>query len=301
MTAPSPIVRRAPRLGADSPRRRRAAPPRPLRTRRRRDAADRHRPVRDRHRGARTRNSGAPAAARSATSCSRKPGITGSSFAPGASSRPIVRGLDSYRVRIQENGIGANGVSELGEDHAVPIDPLAADRVEVVRGPATLRWGSQAIGGVVNATNNRIPDALPCRADAPASQRWLPTKAPAPGAMSGPCVALRDQRRRHHRRQRPRRRRRCSMPATATSPSTPTPSAGAPTTTASRAIRICRRADQTLPFNGRQPNSSLRVRRPVGRRLLHLRRRLCRRRGHAMRASIASPASKRRRPTPAST
>ena len=92
-----------------------------------------------------------------------KPGVTGSSFAPGAASRPIVRGLDTYRVRIQENGIGSSGVSELGEDHAVPLDPLAAERVEVVRGPATLRWGSQAIGGVVNATNNRIPTRCPAR------------------------------------------------------------------------------------------------------------------------------------------
>lgn len=91
-----------------------------------------------------------------------KPGITASSFAPGAASRPIVRGLDNYRVRIQENGISAGGVSELGEDHAVPLDPLGVENLEVVRGPATLRWGSQAIGGVVNATNNRIPDALPC-------------------------------------------------------------------------------------------------------------------------------------------
>jgi iron complex outermembrane receptor protein len=95
-----------------------------------------------------------------------KPGVTGSSFAPGAASRPIVRGLDTYRVRIQENGIGASGVSELGEDHAVPVDPLAAERIEVVRGPATLRFGSQAIGGVVNASNNRIPDALPCASSA---------------------------------------------------------------------------------------------------------------------------------------
>lgn len=95
-----------------------------------------------------------------------KPGITSSSFAPGAASRPIVRGLDSYRVRIQENGVGAGGVSELGEDHGVPLDPLGVGRLEVLRGPATLRWGSQAIGGVVNATNNRIPDALPCDAGA---------------------------------------------------------------------------------------------------------------------------------------
>jgi len=91
-----------------------------------------------------------------------KPGTTGSSFAPGAASRPIVRGLDNYRVRIQENGVAASGVSELGEDHAVPLDTLGASQVEVVRGPATLRWGSQAIGGVVNVSNNRIPDAPPC-------------------------------------------------------------------------------------------------------------------------------------------
>jgi iron complex outermembrane receptor protein len=90
-----------------------------------------------------------------------KPGITGSSFAPGAASRPIVRGLDMHRVRLQENGIGANGASDLGEDHGVPIDPLATRQVEVIRGPATLRYGSQAIGGVVNADNNRIPTVIP--------------------------------------------------------------------------------------------------------------------------------------------
>jgi iron complex outermembrane recepter protein len=91
-----------------------------------------------------------------------KPGISGSTFAPGAS-RPIVRGLDNYRVRLQENGLATNDVSDLSEDHGVPIDPLAAQRIEVVRGPATLRWGSQAIGGVVDVTNNRIPDAIPLR------------------------------------------------------------------------------------------------------------------------------------------
>ena len=90
-----------------------------------------------------------------------KPGITGSSFAPGASSRPIIRGLDVNRVRIQENGLGANGASDLGEDHFVPVDPLIANQVEVIRGPATLRFGSQAIGGVVETINNRIPDAIP--------------------------------------------------------------------------------------------------------------------------------------------
>jgi iron complex outermembrane receptor protein len=89
-----------------------------------------------------------------------KPGVSASSFAPGAS-RPVIRGLDSVRVRVQENGIGAHDVSELGDDHGVAIDPMSADQIEVVRGPATLRYGAQAIGGVVNVSNNRIPTFIP--------------------------------------------------------------------------------------------------------------------------------------------
>jgi len=110
-----------------------------------------------------------------------KPGITGSSFAPGASSRPIVRGLDANRVGIVENGIGGGGVSDLGEDHFVPIDPLTTNQVEVVRGPSALRYGSQSVGGVVVASDNRIPQALPCPPALVGTQ--LPVKAaplPAP-------------------------------------------------------------------------------------------------------------------------
>ncbi|WP_407157793.1 TonB-dependent receptor [Bradyrhizobium sp. STM 3557] len=116
-----------------------------------------------------------------------KPGITGSSFAPGASSRPIIRGLDVNRVGIAENGTSAGGASDLGEDHFVPIDPLAVNQLEVVRGPAALRYGSTSIGGVVSATNNRIPDALPSCA-APFQTYGLPTKAPLASAASSPCV-----------------------------------------------------------------------------------------------------------------
>ncbi|MBW5439187.1 TonB-dependent receptor [Bradyrhizobium canariense] len=116
-----------------------------------------------------------------------KPGITGSSFAPGASSRPIIRGLDVNRVGIVENGTNAGGASDLGEDHFVPIDPLATNQVEVVRGPAALRYGSTSIGGVVSATNNRIPDTLPnC---APSFQAYgMPAKAPLASAATSPCV-----------------------------------------------------------------------------------------------------------------
>jgi iron complex outermembrane receptor protein len=91
-----------------------------------------------------------------------RPGLAGSTFAPGAN-RPVIRGLDNFRVRVQENGIGSHDVSALSEDHAVPVDPFAADRIEVVRGPATLRYGSQAIGGVVNAVNGRVPEVVPPR------------------------------------------------------------------------------------------------------------------------------------------
>jgi len=87
------------------------------------------------------------------------PGIAGSGFAAGAN-RPIIRGMDSTRVRILENGTSSSDVADIGPDHGVPIDPLAARSIEVVRGAATLRYGSQAIGGVVNVLNNRVPDAL---------------------------------------------------------------------------------------------------------------------------------------------
>ncbi len=94
---------------------------------------------------------------------SDRPGISSSTYAPGAASRPIIRGLDQARVRIQENGIVNGGVSDLGEDHAVPVNPLNASRIEVIRGPATLRYGSGAIGGVVSAENNQVPTFIPAR------------------------------------------------------------------------------------------------------------------------------------------
>lgn len=90
------------------------------------------------------------------------PGIAASGFAAGAS-RPIIRGMDSTRVRILEDGLSSSDVSDIGPDHGVPIDPLSAQSIEVVRGAGTLRYGSQAIGGVVNAINNRVPMSLPTR------------------------------------------------------------------------------------------------------------------------------------------
>jgi iron complex outermembrane recepter protein len=88
------------------------------------------------------------------------PGATSAGLSP-AGSRPVLRGLGDFRVRVQENGVGSMDVSEYGQDHGVPIDPLATQKIEIYRGPEALRFGSQAVGGVVEATNNRIPFAAP--------------------------------------------------------------------------------------------------------------------------------------------
>jgi len=86
----------------------------------------------------------------------RLPGVSASSFGPTAS-RPILRGLGGDRIRILTDGIGSFDVSASSADHAVAINPLTADRIEVLRGPAALPFGSSAIGGVVNVIDSRIP------------------------------------------------------------------------------------------------------------------------------------------------
>ena len=92
---------------------------------------------------------------------SKTPGISSTYYGPNAS-RPVIRGLDGDRVRIMQNGIGVLDVSALSPDHATAVDPLLVDRIEVVRGPGALMYGSSAIGDVVNASDNRIPQ-LPAK------------------------------------------------------------------------------------------------------------------------------------------
>jgi len=88
------------------------------------------------------------------------PGVSASSFGPSAS-RPILRGLDGERVRVLTDGIGSIDVSNTSADHATVVDPLLADRIEVLRGPQSLLYGSAAIGGVVNVISRRIPTRVP--------------------------------------------------------------------------------------------------------------------------------------------
>ncbi len=89
-----------------------------------------------------------------------EPGISSTWFGPGAS-RPVIRGLGGDRVRVLEDGVGVGDASNTSPDHAVSVEPLSAERIEVIRGPATLLYGSSAIGGVVNVIDERVPSELP--------------------------------------------------------------------------------------------------------------------------------------------
>lgn len=88
------------------------------------------------------------------------PGISATSFSPGAS-RPVLRGYQGNRVAVLTDGIGNIDASNTSADHAVTIDTLTVDRIEVLRGPAVLLFGGQAVGGAVNALDKRIPRAVP--------------------------------------------------------------------------------------------------------------------------------------------
>jgi len=88
------------------------------------------------------------------------PGISSTYFGAGAS-RPIIRGLGGDRIRVLINGIGSIDAASTSPDHAVAGDPLTADRIEIMRGASTLLYGSNAVGGVVNIIDSRIPTIVP--------------------------------------------------------------------------------------------------------------------------------------------
>lgn len=94
-------------------------------------------------------------------------GVQSSYFGPGVG-RPIIRGQDGARVQVLSEGLATGDVSAVSVDHALSIEPFLADQIEVLRGPATLLYGSGAIGGAVNVVDGRIAEALP---DQPISGR----------------------------------------------------------------------------------------------------------------------------------
>ncbi|HEV2148944.1 MAG TPA: TonB-dependent receptor plug domain-containing protein, partial [Longimicrobiaceae bacterium] len=91
-----------------------------------------------------------------------QPGVAVRSMGPGAAA-PIVRGLTGDRVLVLQDGQRTADLAGSADDHGVTIDPLTAQRVEVVRGPATLLYGNNALGGVVNVISGDLPAAPPSR------------------------------------------------------------------------------------------------------------------------------------------
>src|SRR5690606_34342601 len=87
----------------------------------------------------------------------RLPGIQSSYHGPGVG-RPIIRGMDGARVQVLSDGLASGDVSTVSVDHAVTIEPFLANQIEVLKGPATLLYGSGAIGGAVNVIDGRIPE-----------------------------------------------------------------------------------------------------------------------------------------------
>lgn len=90
---------------------------------------------------------------------SRLTGVQSSWFGPGVG-RPIIRGLDGARVQVLSGGLGSGDVSTVSADHAVSMEPFLANQIEVLKGPATLFYGSGAIGGAVNVMDGRVPEAV---------------------------------------------------------------------------------------------------------------------------------------------
>ncbi len=90
----------------------------------------------------------------------RELGVSNLSYGPGVG-QPVIRGMSGPRVRVMHDGIGAHDASAMSPDHAVAVESMLADSITVHKGPATLRFGSGAIGGMVDVKHKRIPDSLP--------------------------------------------------------------------------------------------------------------------------------------------
>ncbi|MFN2564647.1 MAG: TonB-dependent receptor [Gemmatimonadaceae bacterium] len=100
-----------------------------------------------------------------AQTLSREPGIQ-MRYAGPAAAAPVIRGLTDERILVLQDGARTGDLSSSSADHGVSVDPLAATRIEVVRGPASLLYGNNALGGVVNVISNDLPTSVPSRREA---------------------------------------------------------------------------------------------------------------------------------------
>jgi iron complex outermembrane receptor protein len=87
-------------------------------------------------------------------------GVSNASYGPGVGI-PVIRGLTGSRVRMLQNGIGSHDAASLSPDHAVAIEPLFAEEINIIRGPETVKYGGNAIGGIVDVKDHRIPERTP--------------------------------------------------------------------------------------------------------------------------------------------
>lgn len=97
-----------------------------------------------------------------AGSLQNQPGVSVTSISP-STARPVIRGLGGDRIVVLEDGQRPGDLSAMSGDHAVTIDPLTAQQIEVVRGPMSLMYGSSALGGVINVVREEVPRSLPDR------------------------------------------------------------------------------------------------------------------------------------------
>jgi len=90
-------------------------------------------------------------------------GVSSTYFGPSAS-RPVIRGLGGDRVQVLQDGLASLDVSSLSQDHAVTLESVVAQQIEILKGPAALLYGSGASGGLVNVVSSRVPTELPAKA-----------------------------------------------------------------------------------------------------------------------------------------
>lgn len=123
-----------------------------------------------------------------AATLQHEPGLSATSVGP-ATSRPIIRGLGGDRVLVLEDGARTGDLSSASSDHAVSVDPLTAQRIEVVRGPTALLYGSNAIGGVINLIREEVPATLPDRPTGMASVQAQSVNESGAAAATGQFAA----------------------------------------------------------------------------------------------------------------
>jgi iron complex outermembrane receptor protein len=120
------------------------------------------------------------------TTLASEPGISQRFAGPGAS-MPIIRGLTGDRILVLQDGERSGDLAAAAPDHGLSIDPLSAQRIEVVRGPSSLLYGNNALGGVVNVVSNDIPTVVPSHIEGSIGTQ---TESATPGAALNTAVSM---------------------------------------------------------------------------------------------------------------